>query len=629
MISWTITVPPTVGTAQGTDSASQSVSYTYTNIEFLDSEQTLAGTDFSGAFSSSSAGAGGSAILANGNTTASGSGAFGFSETLADQPVTTETGSTSGSESGATTTSWNGSISVNPPLTYEEEADESVKYTSTTQTSAKQTTQQSNFTVAVDTLATLPVSWVSGTTRTTEINSETLTIATTTTTQAATTGINSTQASGTQTVLVPATQASNSSAIVLTTSSDTVTAYGYRSSGTTYTGPDITPTIAGATTTTTFGPTNTGFRHTATVAIVGANEVLWELTTNGTGMLSDLCASHGQGTHTILPKITRLQPVQGNPPYLDTYETTLTTATTSTTSSTQTTLANGNSFPAQTASVQINKARTTTTQITKTLSTYEGPIESTTVWTTATTMLSLDGQDVFSTIPQTSEITFSKAYGAQTLEEGFASGFTTEPWTFLKMTQAVMAQGQSAYQSNYLSGRAAPNNLTAVGQNLRAVGLTFTADTALAQQTAIAPFPTSWTYTQGQTSGTISLGGGGASRTTQDESTFGTTSGAWQIEGGTTHEFVVAAQIAVGGKPPKGNNISLLYPPGVYFTSNSTGQSGIEEVTELKTSSAPVGDSRTARMSAPVFVGGWVTAGGGLDLFTTARNAQATIATDA
>jgi len=597
MISWTITVPPTVGTAYATDSASGLTE----NTDAAPFEEDEVAVYALGTTSSS--GSANVSTSSNGDITRfeTFASAFASSEFQRNDSLSIYnlegSGAGADGDSGNATTSWNGQTL---PESYE-----SGGYTSATRTSSKQTSTTVNFTWQAHETTTTSSTKVSGTTRTTTSGTQTLTVAATTsvTTQKTVTG----------------SSVGNDTRNATTTASDTVTAYGGTFSVSTTTG---IVTLGQSTTTQTSvsrPPTNTGFRHTATVVSLEGGEILWKPTTSGRGALSVICESYDAGRHTINRLTTAtlgaeldyLEQVSFD---VDTEETTVTTSTVS--SQTITVAAQTNkAFPASEVTSAIVKNSSTTVISTKTGTSVTAiPVRTTTAYSTRSTEIEIDGVQVPTSALTTTENTFTVTYG--TTAPG--AGYTVQPWTWAKLFQAAGVGGAKALESQYFHGRGAPAGSSA-GTQARAGNLSFTAlATALNGQTIVAAYPTSWTQSDASKTSTISVDGEGATISTQNATTAGSQSGLWEVEGQATHQALVSNRISPAGRAPKGS-ITAFYGPGIFYTSANGGTGTVSVANFVTREVDPEAADRTAYRPAPLYELGFLTYDGGSYFVTTTR----------
>lgn len=587
MISWTITVPPTVGTAYET--GSQTGVIVQEAPEGVEDYYVYDGTYGGDGFRSTKS---------NGDVEGSGNYQYevSFSEYLNFELA--QEGVDNYNNSGAFTQSWNGE---GFPNTYETSG-----YTSGTRTSVKQTSTTAAFTWRAHGTTTTSATIISGTTKTATSDTETITVATTTQSTTQRTATSSSVANDTRNAT--------------TTATDTVTAYGNTVSVSTTT---ETISLGQPTTTQTSvsrPPTNTGFRHTATVISLEGDEILWKPTTSGRGALSVICESYDAGRHTINRLTTAVLGEEigtdGNLTVDFTTDSITVTQSVVSTQSTTVVPQGQKAFPGATATTAIVKlSSTTATSTTSGWDVSEYPVRTTTVYSTRSTQINVDGVQVPTTALTTSESTFTITAGTTASE-----GATTiiQPWTWAKLFQAPGVGGAKAFESQYLHGRGAPAGSSA-GTQARAGNLSFTAlTTALNGQTIVAAYPTSWTQSDASKTSTILVDGAGVTVSTQNSSTGGSQSGLWEVEGQATHQALVSNRISPAGRAPKGS-ITAFYGPGIFYTS-ANGGTGTVSVANFVTSEVdPEAADRTAYRPAPLYELGFLTYDGGSYFVTTTR----------
>ena len=219
-----------------------------------------------------------------------------------------------------------------------------------------------------------------------------------------------------------------------------------------------------------------------------------------------------------------------------------------------------------------------------------------------------------------SEGDFFDEPGASSASGSFESAFglTTCLWGYQELGY-VPNQNQSVYAKSFLAGRAAPAELNNPALNLQAGGLTLTVpETVLANQTVYLPRPMiSWSYSNSNASTTWSLDAEGATVTTAfSNGTTSSESGEWATQGQAVTKCNVAGnpQINPGGAAATGQ-ITAIYGPGWYATTNENGASGVQSydrvVAQLQSapdSGGPISSSgdfpwqRLARSSVEQFV---------------------------
>lgn len=600
MLSYTITVPPTVGTAVST--ASFSTSYLATEDNSTLSENQLGTT--------SASGSGNDAIgtMSNGNITMTFAAGGGISVTdinIVGTDTMTDEGGDASQTQGAGTTSWNGRVL---PESYE-----SSGFTSGTISREKQTTTEMMSDVAVIVTTTTSTASMVGATTSSLSNDETIAVATTTTSTA----------EATRTTLAT----DNIFTRAITTVSEKVTAYGPALTVTTET-ETVDPAFTENTlsvTTKTLPPTNTGFRHTATVVMLDGNEVVWRPTTSGTLPIEDMCDYYQGGTHTLYPITTALDPVQTPDNYEETFGVTSsegeTTVLTAKTSATSVVSSADKTFPGQTVSATLNKL-SSTTRTTSVTETDGGAIftDVSTGWTTTGSSISVDNINVPTTVATTSEFTFTKTYGAN----GLSYGYTVQPWTWLKIAERVVVENPKAFESKYFNARANFASEIKIGQDLEANGLTISApSTAIGAITAVLPYPTSWQYAENSATFTVSLNGRGATISSENSSTSGSRSGDWRVNGGSTCVVDISERLSPAGKAPIGK-ITAYAGMGRFFTTKN-GQTGILSAINFSSREIQEGEDRVASSAAPLVEAGFIT-GDGSYWFATTRNHTAVIA---
>lgn len=221
-----------------------------------------------------------------------------------------------------------------------------------------------------------------------------------------------------------------------------------------------------------------------------------------------------------------------------------------------------------------------------------------------------------------------------------AYGLTTCLWGYQELGY-VPNNNQSVYAKSFLAGRAAPAELNNPAQNLQAEGLTLTVpETVLANQTVYLPRPmTSWSYSNNDGSTIFSLDAEGATVITafsndEDSGISSSQSGKWMTQGRAATICNVAGdqQINAGGAAATGQ-ITAIYGAGWYATTNENGASGMQSygrvVAQLQSSpntGGPISSSgdfpwqRLARSSIEQFVASvrWGQGQAGGPYFTTA-----------
>jgi hypothetical protein len=160
-----------------------------------------------------------------------------------------------------------------------------------------------------------------------------------------------------------------------------------------------------------------------------------------------------------------------------------------------------------------------------------------------------------------------------------AYGLTTCLWGYQELGY-VPNQSQSVYARSFVSGRASPADLTNPAQNLQAGGLTLTVpETVLANQSVYLPRPmTSWSYSNNDATTRYSVDAEGATVITDfSNGNTASESGEWQAQGQAATNCNVAGnqQINPGGGAALGQ-ITAIYGPGWYATTNENGVSGVQ-----------------------------------------------------
>jgi hypothetical protein len=559
MISWTITVPPTIGPATFTESGSASENYeaVFGLVNGSEPEQI-----YSSSFSNSNSGQ--TLVLSNGDTVIDreeqsqfyAATFFYISEGEAPENDTQQGNTNTIYE---LTYSWNGNT-----LGLSEAPSQEII------TIEAQTTRADVSTYSYGVNVTTTQSAITG--DTSLVSSQT--VATT----ASTIVTNST----TQSILV------NQATTVTTTTSHEVTAYNG----------------------------NTGNRHTATQIIAEGNERIFVPNAPPT---SGMAASYGllgdfadETLNVVYPQIITWAPVTPQNE-LTSSQSTQTAQVSSANSYVLTksiqAVTNSSVYPSPSVSVGISDLAVSNApaqQVTQTAYDYGNYYTTTAVATTQTYVGQLvDGKWFDRTAWTTSErtltlpvgATYSDSYATENIdtvaavygtagEQEFgaganASGFTTTPWSYWQLYQ-MGNHAPTSYAKSYVYGRGNPSDLSEYGTQLSAQGMTLTAPfTAKAAQTAVLPFPmTSWSFTQSNVSVLVSADAAGVTQTSQFSNGSATSqSGAWALEGTANTSMSPYGKTAValnaGGEAATGQ-ATLVYGPGAALTTNSDGVSGVE-----------------------------------------------------
>jgi hypothetical protein len=249
------------------------------------------------------------------------------------------------------------------------------------------------------------------------------------------------------------------------------------------------------------------------------------------------------------------------------------------------------------------------------------------VSTVKTIQANLLGQQFVSTVYSTTVSNFVKAQnqsgsesgsgsffeGEQFGEPGFASssgssesayGLTTCLFGYQELGN-VPNQGQRVYAKSFLAGRASPAELSAPALNLQAAGMTLTVPaTVLANQTVYLPRPmTSWSSSNSEASTTFTLDAEGATAITAfSNGSTSSQSGEWTAQGQAATNCNVAGnqQINPGGAAATGQ-ITAIYGPGWYATTNENGVSGVQSYPRVFAELQSV-SGRLARSSVEQFL---------------------------
>jgi len=570
MISWTITVPPTVGTAIATGSSSYQAADAQYMVEviILDNGATVAEVVAQGGGVTYNSFSYNHQTLENGNSV--------FYQTYVDNQLT------DGGGQGALIASWDGNVFFNDDaglvastITYEEQT----------------TTNETTLTVAYDTVQTT-VNTITGALTTVDASVYPTTRNTTT--------------------LVDTIKSKTSliTAIVITTQEGEILAYNGN------TGQRLIATV--------IIPEN---ERVYVPDAFGANDP--EAASLDFGPLprvATLAAGSG-GSITVKPLIktkAALSPIdENNNPISIGDPTTITDAwifrPTFASAAATTVATNPFVYPSPLGQASVptittfsNQEFTGTSETTTLNSDYLVPV---CVSTTRTIDANLLGQQFTSTVYSTTvsnfvlpinttgsesfSSSFEEGYPDLSSEPGYtsgstslegASGFTTCLWGYQELGY-VPNNNQGVYAKSFLAGRAAPADLTNPKQNLQAGGLTLTVpETVLANQTVYLPRPMiSWSYSNSNTLTIFSLDAEGATVITafsNDETSeiSSSESGQWIAQGQAATICNVAGnqQINAGGAAATGQ-ITAIYGAGWYATTNENGDSGVKSYDRVVT----------------------------------------------
>ena len=386
-----------------------------------------------------------------------------------------------------------------------------------------------------------------------------------------------------------------------------------------------------------------GTRQTATVVIIGTNEVLYVPTTTYFGnMVTSAANSFTSGTQTILPKafnssgatisfgvVTQLA------------ETVTTTQTCETTTGTTYTFT-----PISASLIPSTTSKSSTRWTTSSLSTgsfettsvvgtpgapYTALVSSTFAASRGTTSYVqaysriMSGTSLASTVSEVGVSADSYSATIMDTEYDIEAGRGT---TYYSTHAAVTWFDTSPLQisslllpfplvtaASFYEARTPLASLSSTARDVYAVGITFqkpTSVTMFAGQTAAVQEPTTWSYMSDSNTVSASAWSGGLSLTSFDTSSNTSTSGAWVAARtpNTTHDTYSQRNLALGAAPTGTAKVTRL--PGYFWTSDSI-TSGTMSISETETASGAA--SRVASSAMPIF-----SVGQGLWFLTSIRN---------